>query len=409
MLDLSLESILRQDGNFFKELTSAVIRLKEGKDYSTTGIKKSLIMSVIKEYTGMKVSFRIDGEWTAHMHAPMLTTNHALFKHFIPGNLTKSNTIFDINAKEIKGTVDTAKGRVGGVFSDITVDLAMGHKWFSSDNNTAPADETAAIILHELGHAFTYFQFLSTLCIGNTIVGLAARDLLNTSSYSERQVIIKKAEEMLGTDSIFSSAEFVDNPKPGVDVLMMTRYIQDLNMLSLDSAYSFRNCEQLADTYVVKQCGAAVSARALDRLFRKYGAYGVPNFFAHVMGQAAFLFKFVLKNPAPFYYIFSAISPEIYDRPLDRIMFHKRQLVDDLKKVPKNDSVTRNAILEEIAAVEEIANSVTYRRDVIDFLRDKFTKAGRYLKNNADENKQLEAMVYNDLFIAAAKLKNMQK
>lgn len=78
----------------------------------------------------------------------------------------------------IRGFVDMETGRVGGVFSQIPVKLCIGRGWFNSKKPFCCAEELSAIILHETGHNFTYFETMLEVCTANVVLQALAQDWL---------------------------------------------------------------------------------------------------------------------------------------------------------------------------------------------------------------------------------------
>lgn len=78
----------------------------------------------------------------------------------------------------VRGFVDMETGRVGGVFSQVPVKLCMGLGWFNSKKPVCCAEELSAIILHETGHNFTYFETMLEVCTTNVVMQALAQDWL---------------------------------------------------------------------------------------------------------------------------------------------------------------------------------------------------------------------------------------
>lgn len=78
----------------------------------------------------------------------------------------------------VRGFVDMETGRVGGVFTQVPVKLCMGLGWFNTKKPLCCAEELSAIILHETGHNFTYFETLLEVCTTNVVMQALAQDWL---------------------------------------------------------------------------------------------------------------------------------------------------------------------------------------------------------------------------------------
>lgn len=403
-IDLGLESILRTNGNFFKELTEAVQRLRDGKRYDTKAIKESMIPSVIRLHTGMNVSFRIISGDGASAYRKSITNINGLYGSTTIAQNTAAGDIMSITNKDFVGLVDEVNGKVGGDFSKVPVLMDMGIGLLGH-GTVFEADEAASIILHELGHLFASFQFLGTFGYGGALVARTARMLLDSDSINERKIIIKKLESVLGVDKTFNSVDYIENPKPGLDVLMLVDYAGSLPVNTLNTLYDFRNVEQQADQFVVKHGAALAQARALDKLYSRSNMYGHESVVRHLMAETARLFKLWGTVPSLTDLLFKNAYPKRYDDPNDRIEYLKMQLIDDLKRIPKNNELERNIILNDIKEIEKIHGNIVYRRDVIQFFWDCVSTKGKDMAANEKLQKSLERMLYNDLFLKATQFK----
>lgn len=403
-IDLGLESILRTNGNFFKELTEAVQRLRDGKKYDTKAIKESMIPSVIRLHTGINVEFDIQGGDEAYCVCYPLTNFNSILPQFSEGSHNKIGTIIEYTGKEFKGRINEVEGKVSGDFSKIAVPVVIGIQLINHDSFLTP-EECAAVLIHECGHAFQTFQYMNQIAFGCAMVATTARNILDSDSYREREVLVKKLEDAIGTDKTFNMADLIENPKPGLDVVMVSRYMRSLPYKTLQVLYDNRLAEQHADTFVVRHGGAQALATGIDKIQAKYKNYGKANPIAHFFAETARLFTYLLLAPGIVDILFYNASPRRYDNPKDRIEYMKLQLIEDLKRVPKNDEKNRQTILSDIAVVEGLLNKVHYRRDVIQFFWDTVNVTGKDMKKEEELQKSLERMLYNDLFLKATQFK----
>lgn len=405
VIGLGLESILRQNGSFFKELTEAIVRLRENRDYTTDGIKKSMLLSAIRAHTGFNISCAIVGGDNAASYVIAMSNFNGLFGYEFSGGSTASKSILDFNNNVINGLVNEATGKVGGDFSKVPVNIEISLSLIGHSSSFTP-EESAAVIIHELGHTFSYFQFMGMCSYGAVLTGIAARDLLDSSSYKEREVIIKKLENTLGIDKIIKLDQLVETPKPGIEVILLAEYVSRLPEKTLNLSYDVRGAEQQADTFVVRHGAAAAHASALDKFHREFGSYGKPTFWGHLVAETSRLFNLAKVGVHMTDLIFGNVVPMRYDRPKDRLEYLKLQLISDLKLVPKNNNKLREQILRDIAAVEKVYNDAgMYRRDVVQFFWDVVNVRGKDLKKREDMRKALERMLYNDLFLKATQFK----
>lgn len=404
--DFGIESVLRQNNAFFDALTGAVKKLRNGGDFTTSGIKKSFIMQVIKEHTGLSILFYVKEGWSAHVYPPKITANHVFDRW--GGDTSTASKIIDVTKTSLSGTVDITNAKVSGVFSDLSSELFIGTELF------APKElndrEIAAIILHELGHVFTHFQFISTIALGALVIQQTVNNVFQSDGYQTKKIQLQACEEVLGIEPEHTIENWTDTSKENMEVIMISRFYRTLTSRSSTSYYDVRNCEQLADTFAVKHGAGLDLARANHKLNAQYGMYGNKNFFIHILRETATLVGVILfGNYSVSAILLSLNQPKLYDDPKDRIAFIKFQLIDDLKHLPRGDNKTRANIVESIKEIDKIIKTTTVRRDVFTFIHESFKSVGKSASQQQKQQKQLEEMLYNDLYYQSAKLKTLNQ
>lgn len=399
---ISFESIKRQSDDFFIQLTAAIKSLRKDGTMSTSAIKKSHIAQVIKQYTGLNVIVYIRPGLNAAAYSPYLTPNHV----FVRGSSTMSR-ILDVTKIEMAGTIDVENARVTGSFAEVGSEVVIGMDLFRPSLFTD--DEIASIVLHEIGHIFTCWQFMSTMAYGALVINQTINNIFLTDNYQTKKLCIRAAEEVLGMEKEENIEDWVDTSKENIEIIFNTRFVRSLRTRSTTSYYDVRNCEQIADTFAAKH-GAAVSfARATHKLNKLHGSYGKENAFAHILSQTASLVKVI----RPFSgislsdIIYTLDQPNRYDDPKDRIAFIKFQLIDDLKHIPAGNKQLRTDMLASIDDIDKLLKTINERKSIFNAIHETFTVFGKVMSNQRKDIKKLESMLYNDLFLQSAKLKNL--
>lgn len=399
---ITYESIKRQSDDFFNELTQHIKRFRAKGDLTTEGIKKSHIMQVIKQYTGLSILLYIERGFNARIFLPYLTPNHVF-----GGGSIAATKILDVKKTTIQGTIDIENARVSGCFADVTSELMVGMDLLKPGALTD--DELAAVILHELGHAFTCWQFMSTMAYGALVIQQTINNVFMTDNYQTKTVSIKAAEEVLGIESGQEIEDMVDTSRENLEVILNTRFIRQLRSRTKSAYYDVRNCEQLADTFAVRHGAGNSLARATHKMNSAFGMYGPPSPFVNLLVQTGA----VLKILTPFSgvslanILYTLDQPKRYDDPKDRLAFIKFQLIDDLKQIPSGNKKLRTAMLESIDEISKLMSTIVERRHIFTAIHASFTRSGRAISNQEADIKKLEGMLYNDLFLQSAKLKNL--
>lgn len=399
---ITFESIKRQNDDFFNDLTASVARLRKSGDFTTDSVKKSHISQVIKQHTKINTLIYMDHGLNASVYPPYITANHVFLR-----NGTAASSIIDVTKTDIKGKVDIENVKVHGVFAEKTSEILLGVDFFKPGRFTD--DEIAAAILHEVGHIFTCWQFMSTMAFGALVINQTINNIFLTDDYQTKEIVIRAAEEVLGLEGDKEIEDWVDTSKENVEIILNTRFVRSLRTRTNSAYYDVRNCEQLADTFAAKHGAGVALARLTNKLHNAYGSYGNPNFFAHMLTQTASLLK-VIK---PFSHVslsdilYTLDQPKRYDDPKDRIAFIKYQLIDDLKRIPAGNKELRTNMLASIDDINALLKKVIARKSVFQAIHDTFTISGKSASNQQIAIKKLESMLYNDLFLQSAKLKNL--
>lgn len=403
-INISTESIHRQSGNFFHELTKAVGRVRQFEVLDTDAINSGMLPSVIKSFTGVSTKIGVGVGYEIHIYPPTLTGTHAIFAKLARNDFAAKTSLAISEIKHLKGSIDIDKGVVSGDFSKILTPMFIGEAVLKDKDFTD--EEIAACILHELGHIFTYYQFLSKITFSSVILSMTARAILEESDLNKRTIILKECENALGVDISRDRSDYISNPKPGLDVILLTDYMTSLPDGTLDAFYNTRIAEQLADTYAIKYCGAKHLATGILKYSSKH-KWQRESFMSHLLAETVSFFKMLKEQKLYFVHLlFSGYNIPEYDDPDDRIEYMKLMLVDELKRLPTTDKLVRDQIVEEIKAIDEIKKGFKYRRDVVHFFWETIGK-GRKHKKNYENRKALERMVYNDLFFKATQLRQL--
>lgn len=399
---ITFESIKRQSDEFFNELTASIGRFRKTAKFTTEAVKKSHIAQVIKQYTNLSVMIYIDRGLNAGVYPSYITANHV----FDRGSTT-ATALTDVTKTELKGRIDVENVKVYGIFADTISEVFLGADLFKPGLFTD--DEIAAVLLHEIGHIFVCWQFMSTMAYGALVIQQTINNIFLTDDYQTKTVAIKAAEEVLGLEGDIPIEEWVDTSKDNLEVVFNTRFIRSLRMRANSAYYDVRNCEQLADTFATKHGAGVAFARATHKLNTVHGSYGNPNFFVHMIVQTGSLLKVIkpFSEVSLSDILYTLDQPKRYDDPKDRLAFIKFQLIDDLKHIPAGNKKLRADMLESIDEVNALLKTITARKSVFQAIHDTFTISGRSASNQQIAIKKLESMLYNDLFLQSAKLKNL--
>lgn len=415
---VSLESIAMQSGQFFEQLTENVEFLRNDGRYTTDTIKESGIMETIRLQTGLSVDFNIrkDKGMGAYVMLPNVDRNHPFIKSDFRQFMNNDVGLSALSFKDIapKGTVNTATGKVTGWFSEIRCQMTLTYDLLTA--KIMNSSEIAAIILHELGHLFTYFLHLGNTVVSNLVVSVAARKIVDAADYGERSYILKEAEKTLGIEipNKEALAKITSDKEAGnVQTVMLTSLVEKARFETGFNFYEIRSCEQIADQFAVKH-GAGVSlASALDKIYNHYGHSSYRNRMTHVLLEIGKLILFVAGLwlgaviPLVLYVIYTNPLIKEYDDPKKRVEFIISTLTEEIKKreLPED---RRKQLIEDIEIAKMIADKADDKRTLYQIFWQYCRAEGSAAAKQEKLMKAIEEFSNNALFLSASKFALLQ-
>lgn len=421
------ESISFQDGNFFKLLTDKIGGLRAGRNYTPKNLEKLGIDALVAEHTGLRIVFGVDPSTAinAYVMLPHVDKNHPFFQQFWRDNLP-SEGIQMIRAAggSLKGGVDLKNARVTGVYTEIEARVCLNkglleHKDFTDE-------EVCSILMHELGHLFTYFEMFGRINRTANIIAAMTKSTFGIEDQATRETIIKEAAKSLQI-SLEDPSQLANLPKGRREetcaTIFITKVVHSSRTESGEPFYEMRSCEQLADDFAIRMGSGRHLASGLHKLYTKFGESSTMSSTKHVImqifetllivGWGVGISAMITGAAAtavtisvgavfmPFMLLLLAEpSAKIYDNGEDRIKLMKRNLVDAIKN-PKISDQLRESYLGEIKAIDELSKNLDYKRGWIEYL---ITQLGpRGSKNYKQEliMKDVENLLTNDIFVRA--------
>lgn len=203
ILNLGLETIAFQKGQFYKDLTDIIVRARAGaKDKaSKEQVAKDIALCTAK-YTNIQVTVEFINNFNNACIYPSIFTKESVF--YGQGMAEAVKTYYDELAKigkgrKLEGLVNPANSTVGGEFAKIShksyydTDFIFSSRQFS-------AEGAAAVILHETGHAYTFFEYLADTVMINLTLNDAYQDLMKASDDTGVRMIVERTRKMLDID-----------------------------------------------------------------------------------------------------------------------------------------------------------------------------------------------------------------
>lgn len=422
-LTLSQEAISRQSGDMFTELSDTFEGLMQLSIIDQNDINQSQLSKIVRKYTGMDVTFKLhENTYDAYCHFVEVDKNHAFF-HQRNKLICYQTNNYKTTKTEAVGAVDLRNGTVSGVFSKFPIKIGIGSMFIvglEGARSPFDADEVAAIMIHELGHAFTTFEYLGKTVMTGLVIGSAVRETTGITEPSARAKVIMQAANNanMHIDEAFIE-KTISTHGNNADVILLTEHVKNLNVLSKTNIYDARNCEQIADQFAVKHGAAAKLGAALEKLHKfsydinyrstfMYVTLEVMKFVGLFFLTAVVASSGLLGVGLALVILLSCIpADKIYDDPKDRLIFLKRQVIDDLKKLDHQKVKNKELIATLVESIEDLESRIEDVKDRKGWgtaIWDVITPWGRNREQQEAKAKILEESINNDLYTQAAKL-----
>lgn len=313
-----------------------------------------------------------------------------------------------------KGWIDFKRAKVGGYLSELRHHVLLDFVWLYRAGMTP--EESAAILSHELGHAFD---------------GLEEHYRLNSTNRAIFDILVDlrdgKEEQALYTyHHTFTHSEFkqaqLNTSKERHDFCgeLAMRYLDTIEPQYLDGKYDETNFENMADSFATRFGMGKDIVSGLHKLHEAGGAllprniwgYGALTLF-NVLAAAMTLLVFPPFGMLAFVGIAVLLMGKrnanmTYDLPTDRYQRIRNTLVNALKDTQLPAEVSKD-LLEQIAyidpLIEGFINSSEY--DLMDMVANFVSPSSRKAIHYIELQQSMERSLNNELFVKAAQLRTM--
>lgn len=426
---LSTESVGFQNKVFGKELENAFTAIQENcstLEEVEKGDYASVIAAIIKKHTNINSIIKF-GDWMALCTmSNTVSKNNILFSRkmakYIPKYTSNEDRRMVEMAKKFnkENSVDLKNARVNGVFAEMQNDILFGVSYLFKDNfvKLTPGELTA-VLLHELGHQFTFYEYLSREVTTNQVLaGLA--ETVNRRDPRRVALDIKLASDVLAVDKkhLEQVAQAETGEAVAAVVLDALKYSHDDIFSS--GFYNETSAEQLADQFATRLGYGRELVTALDKL--SLGLTGTNETgiavirLAECVYYAVYIQLAIMSYGALLGVVFAITIAGLlgnpkwqnytYDQTRTRYARIREQQIQALKNsdLPKDEVDYLVNSTSQIAKLME--NSYAYT-SVINVIFNKIFSGRRETINVLELNRELEELGNNDLFIKAAQLKQI--
>lgn len=323
----------------------------------------------------------------------------------------------------VRGTVDLESGRLGGVFTQLQVDICMGFGWFNK-KQICTAEELAAITLHEVGHPFTYFELVSEVVTTNIVLSALAQDWLMADRTKRTKLLdAVSANSQLEIDprtrDQLASIEDTDGV---IGILCTGEFFKPRSMFDTDGN-DFSGWEAASDQFAIRHGAGTALGTALVKLhqyspesYRKtrinsiladisslfcLGGGGIGG----VMTVALAYIKLAAISLAGKVIAATNNTPDIYDSPrkrVERVIVQTRGHLRE-KDLPKDQVRRTLEVMEELEkSISDLSKGNSLFEGLVNTV---FRSRGREIDIRRRQE-IIESLGNNELYAVSAALRN---
>jgi hypothetical protein len=415
-----LEAIMTEIKIFVEDHGHACGRLLMRQDFHLR------MSELIFKRTGIQTDIEMNTNTFGCIWPCYLNTSHALLDSYWHGmDYLKFQKEIVAAAKKKEGWVDLKKARVGGVFSEYEHPVEFGAVLNFLDAGFSPR-ECAAIMMHELGHAFTYYEFSDRLTTTNQIlVDLA--NAVNEKDSKKRVFILKElGENMSNNPDMFNDLGDETN-RVIFGIKLFKRCVGWVSSQVPLYRVTELSSEQLADNFATRFGLGRELVTVLfkiDKLYespelKQYNDPYIPFFsmlaifFGCVMyGVAGIAIGWVIAIFMALLWVLGLFKlgeqAKDYTHGEIRIRYKRvrDQMIERLHRADI-DAVAMKQTIQDIKIMDSILSKVTEYQSVTDKLSNFLLKKNRDIRADTELQLLMEDLTHNNLFLKSAELQTI--
>lgn len=419
MYTFGLESISRQSDAFFKELTAAVKETREnyGRNKTSDDIDDNLkhIAAVIKHHTNLIVTPSVGTMHGPSITVPDLYRNSAIrspFNAYLQ-NADLQRKLWE-NDGVVVGKVDYKNGYVDGYYAEVPFVMYLPSAIFKASSGFTNG-EIAAIMLHEVGHAFVYLSLLAYTATTSLLMTFISNKWVSATP-KDREHWLVSINRTRGNDAIDVKELAKTDDVKVVEVVVISTLNETIRSEIGFSYYEMVAFETMADNYATRYGAGRELATALDKIYtsaaniqkRSFGVY----LFVEVFKTLPYLLKgnvfiSIWRTVAGRLISYDFGSP-LYDTPFDRIGRIRLDMIDVIKDFDLSGE-DKEAAIAGIAELDKILDTTKDHRQFVSLVLEKipFTKTAQQRKG-ALFYRELEMLASSNLYVRSAELDTLK-
>lgn len=428
----AVEAIAFQSTAFFNSLTLVCEgikeQIKEDKKNSGAILEEGelSLQSVVKEFTNMTLLFSVD-QYAPCVEIPLVNRNHPLLSQLAQQWLTSDDGLKMLKTSDdyLRGSVSLKTGKVSGIFATISTTIHLPRDMFLGKfmGSEYTCEEIAAIILHEIGHIGTYFEFMAMSVTTNQVLAGVAKALDKSGTVDERETILMTVKDRMNLKDLDAKTLAKNTNKRVIEIAVITNIINNARSELGTNLCDLNSCEMLADQFAARFGAGRDLQTALVKMHKSMGDIAFRSSFGYIVMEIIKMFQFLcvmvagtLGGPAGLLaayvlslYLIGIIVKDssgnnTYDRPGARMLRTRHQIVENLKdeNLSKEDIERLN---DDIKTIDECLLQIKDRQQLVGIIWDFFSPGSRKFNNQMKLQQELEALAANDLFVKASEFR----
>ena len=421
---LTTETIHFQTDDIAGELEKRILAIRDynkGKGLGKTKIYDTEpaedLLAFIKKRFNLSIKFDPEvSDAGPAIYMPRLDGNHIFhdkeFKemadYYAYDLEADSKKLFKLYDKKFfEGEVNLTNATIGGAFTKCDMTMCIPVPDFNHGSILSPR-ELAAVILHEVGHVFTYFIMMGRFVRSNQVISCISKASKHKDEEVYKTIVYKTAEEYkLSEKERETILKNKDNLTITTSVILDKQMSNDISELGGDT-YSSTSCEQLADMFATR-CGAGLElAEALNKYYSMGRSLEFWVWNAYSIMLFVYLTVVLLGIPLLLVIWAQRRENEVYDNEFHRFGRVRAQLIEKLKNV----RMKPNDVKEAIAKIDRLHELMEgSNKSCLGFLGGLAYFFKRSYRNNYDYEKlqkHLEDMASNDIYVEAMRLSTLE-
>jgi hypothetical protein len=326
--------------------------------------------------------------------------------------------------------VDRQHAKIIGLPKEYTIFLVADFYGLINDLKLE-SKELVAVLLHEVGHAFTHIEYSYRTITNTSVLIDTIRENIEVKNMSYKESLILSYKDIEGKDlsSLKGKSEVT------VTLNVLERFVKEHKGFNA-SMYGTIDSEQLADQFSGRFGLGVELITSLDKIYKHYGNYYLSEeFLASMTSYWLFAFLYGLIGTASIgaatiigiaaifflgaIIIFSSIidsiitiggmnKEKIYDDKKQRLKRIRNEMVRMIRS-SKLDKDMVKSILSQLDDIDKTINFLPeHDGNFLDKFMRSFTGAGKRLVELEKLEQMTEGLMENNLYIASAKLKQLQ-